>query len=92
MKRKDWKVFLSARVDGILVSIAKDTIDYSHFSEIKERGIPIVFFGQGYDDLGIDSVVIDDYKGAFIATEHLLSKGYKRIAHISGPATPEKFL
>lgn len=83
--------FLSARVDGILVSIAKDTIDYSHFREIHERGIPMVFFDRANDDLGIDSVVIDDYKGAFLATEHLLAKGYKRIAHISGPQHLKNF-
>jgi LacI family transcriptional regulator len=83
--------FLSARVDGILISIAKDTIDYSHLKEIKTRGIPIVFFDRANDDLGIDSVVIDDYKGAFQATEHLISQGYKRIAHISGPQHLKNF-
>jgi LacI family transcriptional regulator len=31
-------------------------------------------------------VLIDDYKGAFIATQHLIEQGYKRIAHISGPS------
>jgi LacI family transcriptional regulator len=83
-EEKGLESFLSARVDGILVSIAKGTIDYSHFREIKDRGIPIVFFDRANDDLGIDSVVIDDYKGAFLATEHLISQGYKRVAHISG--------
>jgi LacI family transcriptional regulator len=83
-EEKGLESFLSARVDGILVSIAKGTIDYSHLREIKDRGIPIVFFDRANDDLGIDSVVIDDYKGAFKATEHLISQGYKRIAHISG--------
>jgi LacI family transcriptional regulator len=31
-------------------------------------------------------VVVDDFKGAFIATKHLIEQGYKRIAHISGPS------
>lgn len=83
-EEKGLETFLSARVDGILASIAKDTIDYSHFKEIKLRGIPIIFFDRSNDDLGIDSVVIDDYKGAFLATQHLIDQGYKRIAHISG--------
>ena len=83
-EEKGLESFLSARVDGILVSIAKGTIDYSHFKEIKDRGIPMVFFDRANDDLGIDSVVIDDYKGAFLATDHLISQGYKRVAHISG--------
>src|SRR5438552_6774834 len=84
-EEKGLQNFLSARVDGILVSIAKDTMDYSHFREIKSRRVPLVFFDRVNDDLDIDSVVIDDYKGAFLATEHLISQGYMRIAHISGP-------
>jgi LacI family transcriptional regulator len=90
-EEKGLETFLSARVDGILVSIAKDTIDYSHFKEMKKRGIPMVFFDRTNDDLGIDSVVIDDYKGAFLATQHLISQGYTRIAHISGPQHLKNF-
>jgi LacI family transcriptional regulator len=82
---KGIETFLSARVDGILVSIAKETSEYSHFTEIKKRGIPIAFFDRAVDDLGISSVVVNDYKGGFLATEHLIGQGYKRIAHISGP-------
>lgn len=82
---KGLEAFLNARVDGILVSIAKDTSDYSHFTNIKKLGIPLVFFDRTKEDLAIPSVMIDDYKGAFIATEHLIKQGYKRIAHISGP-------
>ena len=35
---KGLETFLSARVDGILVSLAKDTIEFEHFSTIKKRG------------------------------------------------------
>jgi LacI family transcriptional regulator len=90
-EEKGLETFLSARVDGILVSLAKGTTDYSHFREIKSRGIPIVFFDRTHDDLGINSVVIDDYKGAYMATEHLISGGYKRIAHITGPLHLKNF-
>jgi LacI family transcriptional regulator len=53
--------------------------------------VPIVFFDRTNDDLGVDSVVIDDYKGAFMATEHLVKQGYRRIAHISGPRHLKNF-
>ena len=82
---KGIETFLSARVDGIMVSIAKDTVEYSHFLAAKKTNIPIVFFDRANIDLGIHSVVIDDYKGAFIATQHLIDQGYKKIAHITGP-------
>lgn len=90
-EEKGLETFLSARVDGILVSLAKGTLDYSHFEQVKKRGVPIVFFDRANDDLGIDSVVINDYKGAYMATEHLIKKGYKRIAHIAGPLHLKNF-
>ncbi len=82
---KGLDTFLGARVDGIIVSIAKNTLDYSHFINVKKKGVPLVFFDRANDDLGIPSVVVDDYKGAFYATEHLIRQGYRRIAHVSGP-------
>jgi len=81
---KGIETFLGARVDGILVSVAKDTTDHSHFLEIPRRGIPLVFFDRASSASGIPSVVIDDHKGAYLATEHLITQGYRRIAHIAG--------
>ncbi len=90
-EEKGIETFLSARVDGILVSLAKGTVDYSHFEQIKKRKIPVVLFDRSNDGLDIDSVEIDDYKGAYMATEHLISKGYKKIAHIAGPTHLKNF-
>ena len=90
-EEKGIETFLSARVDGILVSLAKGTVDYSHFEQIKKRKVPVVLFDRSNDGLDIDSVEIDDYKGAYMATEHLISKGYKRIAHIAGPVHLKNF-
>lgn len=83
-EKKGIETFLSTRVDGILASIAKETMDFGHYLEIKERGIPLVFFDRANDSLNIPSVVVDDYKGAYYATEHLIKQGYRRIAHIAG--------
>ena len=85
LEKKAIETFLSARVDGILASIAKETVDFTHYAELKKRNIPLVFFDRTNDELKVPSVVIDDYKGAFLATEHLINKGYQRIAHVSGP-------
>lgn len=76
--------FVGAKVDGILASVAKETFDFTHFIELKNRGIPLVFFDRINDTLNIPSVVIDDFKGGYLATEHLIKQGYKCIAHIAG--------
>ena len=36
--------FLSAGVDGVIVSLAAGTRDLSHFKEMEEAGVPVVFF------------------------------------------------
>jgi len=51
---------------------------------VKARNIPLVFFDRTNDKLRLPSVVIDDFKGAFLAAEHVIGQGYKRIAHITG--------
>ncbi len=90
-EKKGIDTFIGARVDGILASISKNTTNFSHFQSVKEKNIPIAFFDRTNDDLEISSVCIDDYMGAFMATESLIKSGYKRIAHISGPQRIKAF-
>lgn len=81
---KGLDTFLQANVDCIIASIAKETTHYEHYREVKERNIPLILFDRAEESLGVHSVKIDDYKGGYIATEHLIQKGYKHIAHLAG--------
>lgn len=90
-EKKGIDTFISARVDGILVSISKNTNNFSHFQSVKDKNIPIAFFDRNTDELDISSVCIDDYSGAYMATESLIKSGYQRIAHISGPQRIKAF-
>ena len=83
-EKRGVQTFLQSRVDGVLASISKETINMDHYSEIKKRGIPLVLFDRANDSLGVSSVVVDDYAGAFEATKHLIQQGCRRIAHIGG--------
>lgn len=80
---KGIETFLLSRVDGIISSITLETEAYEHYDEIKKRSIPLVFFDRAIEALDLPSVTINDYKGGFIATEHLIKQGYKRIVHIT---------
>lgn len=82
---KGIETFLSARVDGILLSLAKQTRNFDHILMARKAGVPVVFFDRSRDKIGIHSVVIDDYKGGYLATQHLIERGYQRVAHITGP-------
>ena len=74
------------RVDGIVVSVANDgRSDRARYRELLARGTPIHFVDRVIEGLGAPSVVVDDFSGARLATEHLLAGGYRRIAHLRGP-------
>ena len=76
---------ISSRVDGILASVCKNTMDFGHFHELIDQGIPLVFFDRSVKDIDTDKVIIDDEEGAFIATEHLIQSGCKKILHLAAP-------
>ena len=73
----------SRSVDGLLVSLSSESVDLSHFKELHEKGLPIVFFDRITDEIETHKVTANSYLGAFHATEHLIFEGYKRIAHIT---------
>lgn len=77
------EALLNARVDGIMVSFAKDCQNFDHFKKVKDKKIPLVLFDRAFQGLDVSIVVIDDYQGAFKATEHLIEQGCRRIAHFT---------
>jgi LacI family transcriptional regulator len=83
-EKKGVQTFLQSRVDGVLASISKETINLDHYSEIRNRGIPLVLFDRTDPRLGVASVEVDDFAGAFQATSHLIDEGCRRVAHIAG--------
>ncbi|TZF85799.1 LacI family transcriptional regulator (plasmid) [Pedobacter sp. BS3] len=80
---KGVKTLLQSRVDGIIASASFETEDYTHFQDAIDQGTPLVFFDRVTDKVNVPSVFIDDHKGGFMATEHLIQQGYKRIAYIA---------
>lgn len=71
--------FLSARVCGVIASLAKDTSVYDHYQELLNNDIPIVFYDRICTGLRTERVVVDDYAGAFSAVEYMIQTGCKRI-------------
>ena len=85
MEKTNLKALIGSRVDGLLVSLSRETMDYSHFNLLLKNQIPVVFFDRVYEDLPVSQVMVDDHQGAFQAVEHLYANGCRRIAHLAGP-------
>jgi len=79
------KTLAQSQVDGILISYSKETKDFEHIKRIVDKGIPVVFYDRSPESLVVDSVIVDDFGGAYQAVDHLIKSGCKRIAHFYGP-------
>lgn len=80
------RALFESRVDGLLVSLAFDTGNLSHFDAFSQKKIPIIFFDRVIAPAGGTQVIIDNKRAAFDATHHLIAQGCKRIVHITAPA------
>lgn len=77
------KNLFEKRVDGLIASLSFDTEDLSHFQPFKDKDVPVIFFDRVEQDGNNTVVIIDNAKCGYIATEHLIQQGCKRIAHIT---------
>lgn len=70
-------------VDGILISPACETIDFSYLISLQESGLPVVLFDRLIDQINTHKVGANNFKGAYDATTHLIANGYRNIAHLN---------
>lgn len=77
--------FIGLHVEGIIACLAQDTTDYSHFEELADIGIPLVFLGRTCLSDRFSSVTANGDEAAMMATQHLIDTGSRRIAFIGGP-------
>lgn len=70
-------------VDGVIfATVGSNT---AHLRGLRREARPVVLVAREVQGLRIDSVLVDNYRGEFEATAHLLGLGHRRIAHITGP-------
>jgi len=74
-------------IDGLLVCVTSESDKSNHLKAIIDKGIPIVFFDRAAEIKNTSKVTQNDFGGAFMAVEHLIKNGYRKIAHIGGPLT-----
>lgn len=58
--------------------------DFDHIIELVQQNVPIVLLDRYVEQTKLNSVVVDNYKGAYQAVQHLIKKGHRRIAIIQG--------
>lgn len=76
-------LFEEQRVAGILVSPL--TSDLNEITRIRDRGTPVVLVDRKSRDKSFSSVSVDDVAGGFLAADHLIATGKKRLMFAGGP-------
>ena len=79
---KQLELLLDKNVDGILLSLADNTIHFNHVKDVINQGVPFVLYDRTSKLIDCNKVVIDDVKAAQMATQHLIDTGCKKIAII----------
>jgi len=72
------------RVDGLVVSLAGDTTDFSAFQVLLDREIPVIFFDRITEELACPGFIIDNHQAGQLITTHLIEQGCKNVVHITG--------
>jgi LacI family repressor for deo operon, udp, cdd, tsx, nupC, and nupG len=78
-------VLASNRVDGIMLSVAKESQQFQHVQDLIDRGIPVVLFDRIPPKIEAHQVGCNIEKGAYDATKWLAHHGFRRIALLKGP-------
>ncbi|QHS62277.1 LacI family DNA-binding transcriptional regulator [Chitinophaga agri] len=84
MEKELVNTFFSLRVDGLLAVSSMFTVNYEHFTPFIKNNIPLVFYDRVPAEFPGYTITGDDFKGGFLATEHLIRQGCKRIALFTG--------
>ncbi|WP_353184121.1 LacI family DNA-binding transcriptional regulator [Parapedobacter lycopersici] len=84
-ERRILQTLKTHRVDGLLISIGKNTHDYSFVEWLESANIPVVFFDCVPDVDHTHQVVSDLTAGMFEAIDLFVSCGHRAISLINGP-------
>ena len=70
------------RVDGLI--LLSPVQEDNYIVELKRRGIPYILIDNQKPEHDAYSITIDNFKGGYTATRHLLELGHTSIAHLCG--------
>ena len=78
-------VLSKKQVDGIIFVAAGDQADSLDF--LLRQGMSVVMIDRDLPNVEVDAVLTDHQLGGFLATQHLIELGHRRIACIAGPSS-----
>lgn len=81
------RTMFNNRVDGLLVSLSYHTNNLDSFEKFAQKNIPVIFFDRTPESSTFTNIRINNVQAGYEATKHLLSKGRRRIVHVTVSST-----
>ncbi|MEO7143484.1 MAG: LacI family DNA-binding transcriptional regulator [Bryobacteraceae bacterium] len=79
------EALIERQVDGLIVASSQRADAYGIFGRLEQRQLPFVLVGRRVEGVAAAYAGVDNFAIGRRMTEHLISRGRKRIAHLSGP-------
>jgi len=79
------ETMVKQRIDGLIISLSKESGKYQHLSTLEKYDIPVVYFDRVPTSKDINKVFCDLSKGTEQMVSKLFAMGKKRIALLNGP-------
>jgi LacI family transcriptional regulator len=76
---------LARQVDGLIIASVQPLNRLDLFQRIRSRKVPFVLIDRPMDGVNAPFVGADNRSIGRLATEHLIKKGCRRVAHLRGP-------
>jgi len=76
---------LARQVDGLIIASSQPAQCLDMFRRIQQRKVPYILIDRPIARLKASFVGVDNHAIGMLATEHLISRGCRRIAHLRGP-------
>jgi LacI family transcriptional regulator len=87
IEKKNIENLIGMRVDGLLVCLSQETVNFEVFKTVEKMKIPLVFFDRACENLKFSKVIFNDKVGAGNSLDRIIQEGYTRIAHFAGYST-----
>ena len=82
LEAESLQILLEKKVDGLI--LAPVGLESAHLKKVAQSNIPFILVDRSFEELAVDSVSVDNFRGAYLAVQHLIREGHKHIAFIQG--------
>ena len=92
MEMKNLESIMENRVGGVIASVANIEKNEEKFLRLEKMKIPVVLFDRFYAYGRFSRIIVNNFKGAFDATEYLIKSGKSNIAFYRGQKNNPVFI